>query len=55
MQEITLENIDVDMLVNQKLTLLNLLDKEEEPSIIDDLEGLINLLDYIQDKIEGYE
>ena len=45
-------SIDLDLLKQQKLTLLNLMDKTDNQKVLDDLSGILNILDIIHDAIE---
>ena len=47
--DINMKKIDWEALRKQKLTLLNVID-EVNPEIIDDLTGIVNLIDHIQDE-----
>ena len=53
---VVLENIDMELLSQQKLDLLDIIaDHKENSKKIKSLDGLLHMIDYIQDKIEkGY-
>jgi len=53
---VVLENIDMALLSQQKRDLLDIIaDHKENSSKIKSLDGLLHMIDYIQDKIEkGY-
>jgi len=50
-----LNNIDLELLKKQKLTLLHLTDVLESNVMRDDVEGVISLLDSIHDLLEPIE
>ena len=53
---VVLENIDMELLSQQKRDLLDIIaDHKENSKKIKSLDGLLHMIDYIQDKIEkGY-
>lgn len=46
--------IDWKLLRNQKLTILNLIDNSDKVPVVEDLEGVINLINHIQDQAVEY-
>lgn len=53
MKTITIDNIDLDLLVQQKSSLLLLMEHPGLPEDwLEDLDGILNLLDEIQDQLE---
>ena len=50
---VVLENIDMELLSQQKRDLLDIIaDHKENSKKIKSLDGLLDMIDYIQDKIE---
>jgi hypothetical protein len=53
---VVLENVDMELLSQQKRDLLDIIaDHKESSSEIKSLDGLLHMINYIQDKVEGDE
>jgi len=49
-------NIDSDLLRQQRLTLLQVIDTSEHTHAVkEDLDGIVNLLDWLQDQVDDVE
>jgi hypothetical protein len=50
-----IKGIDLDLLIKQKMSLLNTIENCDNPTIEEDLEGLLTLLDVIHDELDPPE